>query len=169
MKARASSAKQRAPLTGKHVMMMMLGFFGLIIVVNGIFMYFALDSWPGLGAQDAYRKGLAYNETLQAAERQNKLGWRSETAFVARGNNAGRLRVDIRDAQNRAVTGLAVTARLVRPTHEGYDQTVPLKADAQDAYAADVTLPLPGRWRMTIEARKNAHAPYRIERELMVK
>jgi nitrogen fixation protein FixH len=168
MSPKTTSAKHRSPLTGRHVLMMMLGFFGFIFLVNGIFMYFALESWPGLGTPDAYRKGIAYNDTLKAAERQNELGWRGETAFIAAGKQSGRLQVAIRDDQNRDVAGLTVTARLTRPTHGGYDRTVALSPGAENRYQADVSLPLPGRWHMNLEAGRNGRIHYRIEHELMI-
>ncbi|MDP6343656.1 MAG: FixH family protein, partial [Alphaproteobacteria bacterium] len=55
------------PLTGRDVLWLLLGFFALIIVVNGIFVVLALNSFSGVSTENAYRQGLAYNQTLQAA------------------------------------------------------------------------------------------------------
>ena len=46
------------PLTGKTVLIGFLAFFGLIFAVNGAFVYFALDSWPGLRYDSAAEAGL---------------------------------------------------------------------------------------------------------------
>ncbi|MHA1599926.1 MAG: FixH family protein, partial [Alphaproteobacteria bacterium] len=45
-------------LTGRHVLIMVLAFFGLVIAANVIFVVLAWQSWSGLSTDDAYRRGL---------------------------------------------------------------------------------------------------------------
>jgi len=40
----------------------------LVIVVNGVMISYALGTFPGLSTEDAYRRGLAYNQTIAAAD-----------------------------------------------------------------------------------------------------
>ena len=67
-----TEAVQKAPrrITGWTVFYGMVAFFGVIIAVNLTFVYFALDSWPGLTTQHAYEEGIAYNKTLEQAAAQ---------------------------------------------------------------------------------------------------
>ena len=60
---------------GRHVLMVVLGFFGVVFVVNGVMIYSALSTHTGLVANEPYRKGLHYNERIEADERQARLGW----------------------------------------------------------------------------------------------
>ena len=62
------------PVTGRHVLMMMLGFFGVIFAVNGVFAFLAIDTFTGLETEQAYLKGLDYNRTLTAAAEQRTTG-----------------------------------------------------------------------------------------------
>ena len=41
-------------ITGRMVLVGLLTFFGVVFAVNGVFVYFALDSWPGLTTEAAY-------------------------------------------------------------------------------------------------------------------
>jgi len=61
-------------IEGRHVLMALIGFFGVMFLVNGIFVYFAVATFSGGDTSDPYRKGLHYNETLQAADRQAERG-----------------------------------------------------------------------------------------------
>ncbi len=169
MTVQISPLSPRAPLTGRRVFIMLLGFFGFIIAVNSVFIYFAFKSWPGLGTQDAYRKGLAYNETLNAAHRQNALGWQSNAVFIVHEKDAGILRVQLKDAQDKGLVGIAVSAHLTRPAHETFDRTIKLLPKGDGIYQAPIMLPLKGRWHVTIEAQGNGQTKYRMTHALMVK
>ena len=61
-------------LKGRHVLMVLCGFFGVMFIVNGFFVYFALSTFSGGDTSDPYRKGLHYNEMLAADERQAERG-----------------------------------------------------------------------------------------------
>jgi len=163
------ASQHYTPLTGRRILSMLIGFFGFIIVVNGVFIYFALESWPGLSTDDAYRKGLAYNETLNAAQQQHALGWHSDIAFISRENITGVLRVQLKNAQNSGLAGLDVLVRLARPTREEFDRTITLTPISDGLYRAPVTLPLKGRWHATVEARINGKLKYLMKHALMVK
>ncbi len=169
MTAQAHTEKRQTRLTGRHVLYMLLGFFGFIMVINGVFIFYAVDSWPGLSTRDAYRKGLAYNETLEAAKAQAARGWQSRIRFTAQGERRGLLSVSIRGRESQAISGLQVTAHMVRPTHEGFDQNVRLQHIQSGLYQNTVAFPLPGRWQVVIQAIEAGNIVYRVKQELMIK
>jgi len=168
MSMQTSPLRHRAPLTGRRVLNMLIGFFGFIVVVNGVFIYFALQSWPGLSTRDAYRKGLAYNEILNASQRQKTLGWRSAVDFGTPAGEKHVLRVRLKDSQSRGLDGLDVSVRLARPNREEFDQTVVLLSRGGGLYQAPVALPLKGRWHATIKTRAQGKTQYRMTHELIV-
>lgn len=155
-------------ITGRHVLIGFLGFFGLIFAVNGALVYFAIDSWPGLDVEGAYERGLNYNDTLDAAERQAKLNWNSRVAIIGRTGEPQTVRVDIADRDGRPVTGLTVAADIRRTTHQGADQRVSLKERGPGIYSATVNLSLAGIWRIAIEAQSKTGAPYLMAHQIMV-
>ena len=54
-----------------------------------------------------------------------------------------------------ALDGLEeVKALLIRPTSEGHDLEVKLAPKGDGAYAAQMTVPLPGQWELRVHAWK---------------
>jgi len=143
------------PLTGRAVFAWVATGFALVIAANGIFAYFAVNSWTGLTTANAYNEGLAYNRTLDQAVAAARLGWRAEMGWR---DGTAELRLYGRDGL--PLEGLSVAARFARPVQEGFDRSVTLAAIGPGRYAAPMELPLPGQWEMTIEAR-GAGAVYR--------
>lgn len=131
---------------GRRVLAYILAFFGVVIVANGIFIYAALKSWSGLETKDAYERGLAYNETLRAAEEQIAQGWTLDLSVEKASPGEGAVSALLRDASGVGIDGLAVTVRFVRPVAEGYDRTVALAPVGEGRYRADVALPMAGQW-----------------------
>jgi len=153
------------PITGRTVLFGMLAFFGVIIAVNMLFVYFALESWPGLSTDKAYEDGLAYNKTLEAAARQSELGWQSRVGL----ENGAQLSAMLLNKSGAGVSGGTVTARLVRPTHEGIDQTIMLKEFQPGHYLGPVSPLLPGRWKVELRVTEGEQSLYFMVHELRVK
>ncbi len=128
----------------------------LVVAVNGVLLFLAIDTWTGLETHDSYRKGIEYNKALAGAKAQAALGWTMDLAFVAGGSGGreGDLTATFRDGGGEAVTDLEVEARMIRPTHEGYDTTAALKDRGGGLYGAGITLPLPGQWTVRVHARR---------------
>ena len=145
-----------------------VGFFGVVVMVNGIMLFFALDSWTGIETEEAYRKGLAYNEQIAAAEAQQQLGWSAELAVEQPAPGRAAIALELRDRAGGPVEGAEVTGQLLRPTLEGYDLTAPLTHSGPGTYSAELTLPLAGIWDLEIEVR-HARGTYRLTERLTLK
>lgn len=129
---------------------------GVVVLVNGALVAFALGSWTGLETEGHYEKGLAYNRDLAAAQAQAERGWRFAFALdgvTATGDSrAGALSATFADRDGVPLTDLEVRAVIRRPTAEGYDREVPLAFAGQGRYAAAAIFPLPGQWEVRIHA-----------------
>ncbi len=145
-----------------------VGGFGVVIVANVVLIVFALSSWTGLETDQAYKKGIAYNQTLEAASAQAARGWRTSLAFESSGPSSGTLAVSFVDSTGNPVEGLSVTAWLVRPTHEGFDREVSLVSDRAGRYATPLDFPLAGQWQVRVEAL-GRDTPYRLSGRIMVR
>jgi nitrogen fixation protein FixH len=143
----------------------------VVVAVNGVMIYLAVDTFTGLETPDYYRKGIHYNDDIEAARRQARLGWRAEVAFAADGTgraaHEGRVTVDFSDRESRPVEGLEVKAMFVRPTQAGFDRTVTLAPDGDGRYAARIALPLPGQWQVRVVARRD-DADYQAVKRILV-
>lgn len=143
----------------------------LVVVVNGVMIALAIGTFPGLQTEDAYRKGLAYNETIAAAEAQAERGWQMRlqvqpaAAVAAPGaTRQAALSVRFTDRHGQPLSGLDVQAYLIRPTVAGHDVALPLAAQGGGVYGATVAVPLPGVWDVRIHARQDGASFQQTER-----
>jgi nitrogen fixation protein FixH len=161
------SAQDPHALTGWHVLGMMLAFFAIVFTVNGVYVFDAISTHPGVVSEEPYRKGLHYNDRIAAAERQAATGWQDDLAA----NADGHLALSIRNASGVPVEGLVFTATIGRPSTEDFDRPVQFMA-ASGNYVADAGQLGSGTWLVTVEARQSAAQSepiYRIRKRLWLK
>lgn len=156
-------------ITGKKVLLWMIAFFGVIIGANASLTYFALNTWPGLTTEDAYKKGLAYNQTLDAAARQSAMGWVS-TVDIQSGTGVDKtITINLTGAGNAPQSGLVVTATLERAVGTPGTQIISLNETAPGMYAGTFKSPAEGRWLAEINAVGPENASYRMKHQVMIK
>jgi nitrogen fixation protein FixH len=129
----------------------------LVIGVNAVMAAYAIGTFPGFESEDAYRKGLAYNETIAAARVQDQRGWQIDLRFTPSddpGGHGGDLDVAIVDRTGDPVRGLEVKADLIRPTRGGVDTSFMLGDRGAGLYGTTIAAPLPGQWDARIVARR---------------
>lgn len=154
-------------IQGRHVLWSLIGFFGVMFVVNAILVYLAVATFSGGDTSDPYRKGLDYNATLKADERQAERGWQTEVAYDKK---AERLQLSVLDKNAAPITGLRVGAKLSRPATDKEDRQIALAEMSQGVYAATVDL-APGVWVISVASRgahESRSAAYRLKRRLFV-
>jgi nitrogen fixation protein FixH len=154
-------------IQGRHVLAALVAFFGVMFVVNAIFVYFAVATFSGGDTSDPYRKGLHYNDTLAAAQRQEERGWQTEVAYES---ETKRLTLSFLDKAMAPVAGLHVAATLGRPATDQEDRRVVFKEASHGVYDATVDIP-PGFWLISIDSRREGDGladAYRLKRRLFV-
>jgi len=144
-----NAAAQSKPLTGRHVLVLFCGFFAIVFAVNGYFIYAALSTHTGVVAVEPYRKGLKYNDRIEASERQAGLGWSENVAFSP---DRKRLVASFRDSTGEPVRGLVLSAVLGRPATTREDKTLNFEETAPGQYEASVVLSDQGAFIATLEA-----------------
>lgn len=137
-------------ITGRHVLALMLGFFGIIIATDAYLVYKAVSTFGGIETKDAYRKGLTYNERIAEERAQEARGWTKD----ARLEN-GELRITVRDKDQKGVEGLQITAQFGRPATNSEDRTLQLTQIGSGEYMATVGDIAPGNWVASMEARES--------------
>ncbi|MBT5943195.1 MAG: FixH family protein [Rhodospirillaceae bacterium] len=156
-------------ITGRTVLLGFIAFFGVVFLVNGIFFWFASDSWTGLSTEDAYRKGIAFNDELARADAQRLLGWTAETGYASDMPGTGRLTFALRTEDGQPVRDRIVTATFKRPVAEGIDFSATLNSDESGRYVADITPPAPGQWDVRIEVSRPGAPSYLVETRIWSK
>lgn len=148
--------KNKAPegekkLTGYHVLMWVLGFFGVMFIANGFFVYYANTSWPGVEVQSPYNESQNFDSKIADAREQEDRGWQLAAQLKRRQNDVY-LIIEAKDKRGNALSDLAVKAEVGRPVNEQNDQKVDLESRGDGIYQAKLGTLDPGRWRVKIEA-----------------
>lgn len=133
---------------GGHMLAALVAFFGTIIVVDGYMVFKAVSTFGGIETEDAYRKGVAYNESLAKDAEQAKLGWSDEVKVQG---SPRRLHVQLRRGGD-AITGKRVVAVVGRPATNLYDLTLPLAEVAPGIYEAALPAIGDGTWIVDLSA-----------------
>lgn len=157
------------PITGRKVLAAMVAFFALVALINGVFIWLAMDSFPGLETEDAYRRGLEYDAGDDARSQLARLGWRAEIGWREFGPGRGRLAVRLSTADGQAVAGQEVHAVMRRPVHDRSDLAVRLPETGPGIYAADVSLPGGGNWDTELRVGRKGAEKVVLRRRLVVR
>lgn len=155
--------------TGKTFLLWICGFFAVVFVANAVFLWLATDTWTGLAAENSYRKGVDFNQTLKRAASQRALGWTVETEFVSQGAAKGILRIFVSEADGVPINGREVSADFRRPVVEGLDFSSPLRAVGDGEYRAEIEFPAAGQWDVRLEISRPDSQPYLVETRIWPK
>ena len=149
-----------------------VGVFLVVLAVNIVMATSAVTTFSGLQTEQAYDKGLAYNDVLNQAKAQEKLGWSVDAQVVAHDpSNSQRhdadMSVTYADKAGKPVTGLSVQAEIARPTLAGHDQKLELVEKTPGQYVALAPLDLPGQWDVSVIARLG-EVQYKFSQRVLV-
>lgn len=157
------SAARNRELTGRHVLIIMLAFFGVIIAVNLTNAFLASRSWTGAVAENTHVASRQFNAKAAEAHAQAALGWKARLAIAD-----GRISYWLTDASGKPVRASSATANMRRPTHAGEDQSITLTLQPDGALSAPVNL-RDGLWSIEILAEAGLAQPYRDSRRLTLR
>jgi len=130
-------------ITGRTVLLIFVGFFGVVITVNLTMAYFAVKTFSGLEVANSYDASQGYDEARAA---QLALGW-----DVAAEYTGEEIAIYVRDAETGGpVVVTDLTALVGRPTHERADFAAEFE-QVGARFAAPAALD-PGNWVVRLEA-----------------
>jgi nitrogen fixation protein FixH len=134
------------PFTGRHMLIAMLGFFGIVIAVNFTMAWFASSTFGGTVVDNSYVASQKFNGWLKDSRDQEKLGWAPALSL-----NAGRHPVLAVRIDGAAQPGFTATGSAHHPLGRAPDVALVFDAGADGELVSRAPLP-PGRWytRITI-------------------
>jgi nitrogen fixation protein FixH len=138
-----ASPSPAKPLSGKRVFIYFLAFFLTVGAVDFLMASLAVRTHTGLVTDHAYEKGLAYNRVVQAADAQEKLGWKAQLAY-----ENGILVFSVSDTGGKPLAFSKATAFFSRPSGPQHDFS-----QALDGEKTALNLPQPGLWQARVEAQ----------------
>jgi nitrogen fixation protein FixH len=134
-------------LTGRHVLAICVGAFGLIIGVNLYMAWQAVGTFPGLEAKSAFVVSQSFDADRAA---QVALGWRADTRLAD-----GTMTVHFAGGGPAALTGT-----LGRATSRAEDVTLTFARVAPDLWSAPA-VPGRGQWVLYLTATAPDGTPWR--------
>lgn len=129
--------------TGKHMLAICVGAFGIIIAVNVYMATMAVRTFPGLEVKNSYVASQEFDSRRAA---QETLGW-----SVYASASGDQVKLEITDREGQPVEVASLTATLGRATHVKDDQNPLFEWDGT-AYTAPAQL-APGNWNIRMIAR----------------
>ena len=137
----------------KYIPWMVVVFFLIFIAVDAVMVTLAVRTQTGVVTEQAYEKGLAYNQALDAAEVQKSWGWMSVISL-----HEDILSFSLQDKNSQIIKGAKVTAIIRRPVQDGYDVSYSLTQTINGDYQTQVSFPMPGEWDVKVSAKwQNKH------------
>lgn len=164
-----TNGKDPKAISGRTVLVWLLCFFGVIFTANGIFLYLALGSFPGVVVESSYEAGQAYNKEIAAARAQSELNWQVSSELLRQGDTGGRLTVVAADADTTPLYGIEIQATLKHPAQEKADIELLLRADGGGRYVSDIAELPAGNWTLVLQIDQDGTRKFKSENRVFVK
>ena len=144
-------------LKGSHVLIWMLCFFGLMFVVNGIFLWAAITSFPGEDVKHSYLQGLQYNKTIESRSLQQDMMWKAEVGLVE--TDSGQILVArLFDRDGNPLAARSVGGELRRAATQESDLVLELLPVGAGEFQGALPALAAGAWHVRINAVVNGEA-----------
>jgi nitrogen fixation protein FixH len=160
-------SKKPRELTGRHVLFWLLGFFGLVFVVNGVMIRAATSTFGGVETQSSYKAGRLFEREIEQAERQQALGWHVDGSLVRDRAGQAVLDITVRDAQGGPVGGLSADATLAHPADARLDRVIPLSATGVGRFHGENGAS-PGQWELVVDLYRGGERVFRSRSRVML-
>lgn len=144
------SQRQGRIFTGRHMAIILIVFFGVVIAVNFTMARIAVGTFGGTVVDNSYVASQNYNRWLAAAARQDRLGWSVSTSL-----DANRFVVIAAQYRGSPIAGLTASGRAVHPLDRAKDVEVKFAVRGDGRLVSTHALPA-GRWTMQVALRRGA-------------
>lgn len=142
--------------TGRHMTMILVAFFGVVIAVNFTMAWFASATFGGLVVENSYVASQKFNGWLQKAREEKALDWSLD---VTRGQ-AGHLDAALA-GRGQAIDAARIDILARHPLGRLPERKLSFRNLGAGRYESVQTLPA-GRWILHIEAQARGQAMHSI-------
>ena len=141
-------------LTGRMVLLILVGFFGVVVSVNLFMAYVAIDTFSGMQTQRPYETGLNFNRTLKNASIQQEQHWQVTSHHERLPDGRIALKLSIRDGQARPVDGVVSKVSLLSPVNALKDVAFEIIPQGPGEFSGTASADA-GQWDLVIEVAKD--------------
>ena len=154
---------QRAPreFTGRHMLVLVISFFGVIIGVNIAMAVASSRTWTGLVVANSYVASQEFQIKRDRARQQYDSGWRGAITYAD-----GAATFTLMDDTGQPIDAGKVSISFKRPVGDQQDQVLVLARAADGSYSGKVALDS-GVWHATVLAGETPLGGYELV-ELLV-
>ncbi len=149
--------------TGRHMLAIMLAFFGTIIAVNLVMAIFASRSWTGLVVKNSYVASQQFNEKAAEGREQAARNWTPVLEL-----QPGAVAFHLNDRAGALIELAAVKTNFRRPAYEAEDFSIELTRQAGGAFSAKADI-RDGIWIIETVADIGGEHAYRDTRRIVLK
>lgn len=144
--------------TGWHMTAILVGFFGIVIAVNFTMARFALGSFGGTVVDNSYVASQNFNNMLEKAERQDRLGW----TVTGRLDNMRHVEI-VAAMDGDMLAGMKISANASHPLGRKDGFALSFAEIRPGVYRSSQIVP-DGRWYVDADAELGGNgAKYRFE------
>lgn len=166
MNSNGSTRRRERQITGRTVLIALLGFFGFVMLVNIVMVHAAITTFGGVDTPSSYQAGLAFKaESAEAAE-QAARNWQVDARIEPTASGTA-VAFEVRDADGRPVPGAEVVARLAHPIDERRDVALPVSEVGPGTYRGRAPVD-PGQWTLDIEIAKGGQRMFRSRNRIAI-
>jgi nitrogen fixation protein FixH len=142
--------------TGRHMAMILVAFFGVVIAVNFTMATFASRTFGGLVVENSYVASQKFNSWLRKARAEKALDWTVDLKRGARDRLEARL-----SAEGRGLSDARLEALVRHPLGMAPERTLHFQSLGDGRYESVETLPT-GRWILHVEVHAGSRTIHRI-------
>jgi len=157
------------PLSGRTVLLSLVGFFAVVIGANATLTVFAVQTLPGTEVSSSYKASLNYNAEIAAARSQEARHWNVAARIERDPDGRARVRVEARDANGAPATGLGFTAVLARPIDKRADRPIDLTERGSGIYRGEAADVAPGQWDLVLTAERGSERVFLSKNRVVLK
>lgn len=156
------SSPQKEPrlLTGRAVLLWLVGFFVVVFAVNAVLVRAAVSTFGGVETLSSYKAGLQFEHELAVAEHQDELHWQVGGKLTRDAAGDAALDISARDAKGAPLVGLTADARLAHPTDERLDHVIPVEPRGAGAFHGAAAAQA-GQWDLIIDLYRGGERAFR--------
>jgi len=144
------SRRRTRELTGRAVLLWLVGFFAVVFVVNGVMVRAAISTFGGLETESSYKAGLMFESEVARAERQQALHWQVDGKLTRDRAGEAVLDIGVHDANGAPVTGLTADATLAHPADARLDHVIHLRRVGAGAFHGEAQ-GHSGQWELIVD------------------
>ena len=147
-------------LTGRMVLLILIAFFGVVIVVNLFMAYVAVNTFSGLQSQRPYETGLEFNRTIKNAGVQQEQHWQVTSHYERMADGRVSLKLSLRDKNGQPVDGTTSKVSLLSPVNALRDVVFDLSPQGAGDFTGTAVADA-GQWDLVIEVKQGTAEVFR--------